>query len=459
MYSTLVKKLGLPIAEKIKRWPMSNYLAQLEESQWWTPGQLQAMQEEKMRAMIRHAYDSVEYYRSVFDERGLKPDDIKTLDDLPKLPILNKDSIRANFPDRIVSNKHDVGSLILGKSSGSTGEPLRYYLTHEEKAFKWACLYRMWRWAGYDFGKKYAIITVYTPSAFKNVPVMDLLERKVMRCLTLQTRDLNSDTVAGFVEAIQDFKPVILKGNPSTCYYIARYMKEHGSRFDVGATICNAETLVPCVRDYVQDVFGCGIYDTYGLEGMEAAAQCSPTSLHHLAAEAVIAEVVDENGDPLPPGTEGRLVLTALDKWAMPFIRYDTQDVAAIAAGACSCGRGLPLISNIKGRLVDIGVTPSGKFLSVFVFSPLFRDVEGVDAWQVVQESPQEVSVNVKPTAKLTQETLDGILREIQDYVGDDVRVAMNKVDDIPLTPSGKRRFFISKCPIDPAEISSRSVT
>lgn len=448
MYECLIKNIAMPFAESIKGIPMSRYLRELEESQWWTPEQLKELQNEKLRKMIKHAYETVKYYRDIFDQHGLAPDDIKCVDDLPKLPILTKDMIRANFPDKLASNLYDPRSLLIGKSSGSTGEPLKYYLSKEEKAFKWACLYRMWRWAGYDFGKKYVNFTVIAQVAFRGMPVFESLERALTQVLILQAKDMNAENVADFVEQIQKFKPVVIKGHPSTCYYMARYMKEHGLKFDnLHATICNGETLIPYVRELIQDAFGCGIWDTYGSEGIETASQCCPTSGHHVSAEAVITEIVDRDGNPVPEGTEGRLIVTALDKWAMPFIRYDTQDAATMSSERCSCGRGLPLLSTVKGRLVDMGLSPSGKLLSVYAFTPLFAKSPGIDAWQVVQEAPEELVVYIQPAFDFQNKIKDAVKKEIEAYAGSDVNVTVNIVENIPLTPSGKRRFFISKCP------------
>lgn len=447
MYEFLVQKIGMPVAERATGWPVSKYLRELEKSQWWTPDQLRELQNEKLRRMVRHAYDTVPYYKELFDSCKLHPDDIKTAEDLPKIPILSKDTIRAGFPDRMASSAYDPRTLITGKSSGSTGEPINYYLSKEEKGFKWACLYRAWRWTGYDFGKKYANFTVIAQVAFRDKPIMDWLERKMTRALILQAKDMNADNVADMVQQIRDFRPFLLKGHPSTCYYMARFMKEHDIKFDLKAIICNGETLYPFIREYVEERFGCGIHDIYGSEGIETAGQCRPGGGFHVCSEAVIPEIVERDGNPVPPGTEGRLIVTALDKWAMPFIRYDTQDAATMSTEPCSCGRGLPLLSSIKGRIVDMGLSPSGKLLSVYAFTPLFAKSQGVDAWQVVQESPGELSVKIQPTPAFQKESLETIRQEIEAYVGDDVNVEIAVVDSIPLTPSGKRRFFISKCP------------
>ena len=449
IYQFIVQRLGMPVVERVKGWPVRHYLAELEKSQWWSPSEIRELQNVTLRRMVRHAYDTVRYYRELFDSCKLKPDDIRTVDDLPKIPILSKETIKANYPAGMASNLFDERHVVIDASSGSTGEPVKYWTAPEEKGFSWGCLYRMRRWTGWDLGKKYCNFTVVAEVAFKRYPILAAIEKKLTRVLILQAKEMNAHTVGDFVRRIQRFDPYMLKGHPSTCYYMARYMKEHDIKFQLPACICNGETLYPFIREYVEERFGCGIHDNYGSEGIQTAGQCHPRSLYHISAEAVIPEVVDEHGNPLPAGKEGRLLVTSLGKWAMPFLRYDTQDVATLSDELCSCGRGLPLMQSVKGRIVDMSLSPSGKLISVYAFTPLFAALpEEVDSWQVVHESPSELRVKVVPRGGgLSSKTAKHIVDTAQAYVGDDVCVHLEIVDEIPMTPAGKRRFFISNCP------------
>lgn len=443
----IVSKFGMPIVERIKGWPVTRYLHELEKSQWWTPQQLVEMQNEKLRLMVRHAYDTVHYYRELFDSMGLRPDDIKSIEDLPKLPILKKDTIKANYPDRMASNLFSRKDVVVSNSSGSTGSPVRYWMSLEEKGLMWGCIYRWRRWAGWNFGKKYVNFTNLAEVAFKDQPLLACLERKLTRVLILDARLMGAKNIAGYVDAIIKFEPLMLKGHPSTCYYMANYMKERGIKFRIAVCVCNGETLYPFIREAVEEQFGCRIHDNYGSEGIETAAQCHPNSKFHISSESVICEIVDEQGSPVPSGTEGRLIVTSLGKLAMPFLRYDTQDIASKSDEVCSCGRGLPLLGSIKGRVVDMSYSPSGKMISVYAFTPLFADLpETVDSWQVVHEAPDQLVIKIVPRSQLKQSLENYILTAAHKYAGDDMNIELEYVDEIPLTPSGKRRFFISKC-------------
>lgn len=447
IHEFIVKKLGMPAVERVKGWPVTRYLKELEESQWWSPQQLAEMQNEKLRTMVRHAYETVHYYRELFDSIGLRPDDIRTAADLPKIPILTKDVIKANYPDRMASSLFSAKDVLECNSSGSTGSPVKYWTSLEEKGLMWGCIYRWRRWAGWDFGKKYVNFTNLAEVAFKNNPFLAGMEKKLTRVLILDARLMGAKNIASYVDQIIKFDPVMLKGHPSTCYYMANYMKEQGIKFNLKSCVCNGETLYPFIREAVEEQFGCGIHDDYGSEGIETAAQCSPRSKFHITSESVICEIVDEQGNPLPAGKEGRLVVTSLGKFAMPFLRYDTQDIASKSDELCSCGRGLPLLESLKGRVVDMSYSPSGKMISVYAFTPLFAELpEVVDGWQVVHEAPDHLVIKLVPRTKLDKSTERHILTAAHKYAGDDMNIDLEYVDEIPLTPSGKRRFFISKC-------------
>jgi phenylacetate-CoA ligase len=447
IHEFIVKKLGMPVVERAKGWPVTRYLRELEKSQWWSPRQLAELQNEKLRFMVKHAYETTRYYRELFDSNGLKPADIRSVEDLPKIPLLTKDMIKANYPDRLGSSSFRAKDVVECSSSGSTGEPVKYWMSLEEKGLMWGCIYRWRRWTGWDLGKKYVNFTNIAEVALKNYPLLAAIEKKLSRVLILDARLMNSTNIANYVDAIMKFDPYMLKGHPSTCYYMAKYMKEHDIKFDLKACVCNGETLYPFIREAVEERFGCGIHDDYGSEGIETAAQCRPDSKFHISSESVICEVVDEKGIPVPSGTAGRLLVTSLGKLAMPFLRYDTQDIASLSDELCSCGRGLPLLENIKGRVVDLSYSPSGKMISVYAFTPLFAVLsDQIDSWQVIHETPGQIVIKLVARGTLEKSLEDHIIAESHKYAGDDVDVRIDYVDDIPLTPSGKRRFFISKC-------------
>ncbi len=448
--SFLRKKIGIPAAERLKGWPVRRYLRELEESQWRTPEQIRALQNEKLALLIDHAYNSVPYYRQVMDERGLTPADIRGVDDLSKLPLLTKETFRAQFPDGMISSKYDAGKLVTMTSSGSTGEPFKYYMSEDEKARKWAGLFRFWSWSGWSIGDRYAFLMAFPIRAFKNNKIAALIEDRFSGLMTIPAFQFFEEDASGHVDRLLKFRPLMLRGYASSIYHLAQIVQSRGLNMSLRAVCSTGETLFDFQREFIESVMRCKVFDGYGSEGMEIAGQCDAGG-YHVNAESVIVEIIGADDKPCPAGIPGRVILTDLNHYSMPFIRYDVQDVATGLDSACSCGRGLPVLKQIVGRLADIGVTPSGKGVVVHHFTVLFmKNVGAVDAFQVVQEEPDLFIISVVPGPRF-EELRSQVLETLQVYLGNDVKIELKPVDRIPVTRGGKRRLFISKCGVQGA--------
>lgn len=157
MYSAIARHIFFPIGEAFLGTRMLKYLKELEETQWWSPAQLQELQNRKLRALVEHAYENVPYYHRLFKDRGLTDKDIQTVEDLQKLPILTKDIIRQNLSD-LIARDSNRRRPFLNATSGSTGEPLKFYIDMEVTSISWAVMFRGWEWAGYELGDKRATI-------------------------------------------------------------------------------------------------------------------------------------------------------------------------------------------------------------------------------------------------------------------------------------------------------------
>jgi phenylacetate-CoA ligase len=446
--SFLVKRIGLPIAEQLRGMHVSKYLGELLRTQWLSSDELRHLQNAKLARLIDHAYRTVPLYREIMDRGGLCPADITCVEDLPKLPILTKEIIRANYPDKTISSAFDASKLIVMTSSGSTGEPFRYSITNDEKAVKWAGLYRFWNWAGYEMGDRIVNLTAFPPRAFKGSKVIGFLESRFSGILGLPANELYKDNADEFVAKIAAFRPKTIRGYASSLYYLAEAMSEKGVKMDVNSVCTTGETLFDFQRELMESFYGCRVYDGYGGEGMEIAGQCGEDPGYHISAESVILETVGPDGKVCEPGVEGQVVLTDLNHYSMPFIRYNIQDMAVRSDRVCSCGRGLPMLDKLSGRLTDIGVSPSGKSIHVHFFTALFmRIAPRVTSFQIVQERPDLIVVTVVPGEGFDQ-AREEIVSTTQGYVGADVQVELVIVDEIPPTSGGKRRLFISKCGI-----------
>ena len=409
-----IRHIGFPLAETVKHWPLRRYLNDLQESQWLSPAQIRDVQNQKLVRLMEHAYATVPFYRDTLDQRGLKPKDIQGVDDLPKLPILTKNAIRAAFPDRMVSSSFDQNALVLMSSSGSTGEPFKYYLSQDEKARKWAGLFRFWTWAGWELGDRYATLGGFPLQAFKGKSIMSALEGRFSGVLSIPAFNLYDHNAREHVDKLVAFKPCMLRGYASSLHHLATILEKRGEQIELNAVCSTGETLFDFQRELVEQVFQTKVYDGYGGEGMEVAGECDRGKLH-INDESLIVEIVDPEGNRCAPGTPGQIVLTDLNRISMPFIRYNIQDIASVSDEQCSCGRGLTVMDDLSGRLTDVGITPSGKVIVVHFFTGLFMKLAPkVESFLVVQEQPDTLVVSIVPGQGF-EEVRDTIRERIQE--------------------------------------------
>jgi phenylacetate-CoA ligase len=210
--------------------------------------------------------------------------------------------------------------------------------------------------------------------------------------------------------------------------------------------ITSTDMLFPYQRTLVERVFHSEVFNRYGSREVAViAAECGEHRGLHISAENVIVEVIDDEGRPLPPGRTGRIVITDLWNYAMPFIRYDIEDMGTLAEEGCRCGRGLPLIGEISGRYADVLRAPDGRYVSASALTTVLHRIPGLQQAQIVQHAIDSLQVNVvRSEAYLAggEQVFRGCLAE---FFGDRTRISFHYVDDIPKMPSGKTRFSISR--------------
>ncbi len=450
MYSLIARNVLAPMLDFSRGTRTMKCLKELEESQWWPRDKFLELQNQRLRQLVRDAYDNVPYYRRVFDERALKPGDIQCSADLARLPILNKHIIHHNFDDLLARNL-PVKKRLPAATSGSTGEPLMFYSTIDDR-HNWgsAASQRAYRWAGYEIGEK--CITVWRrysyPSAMETLRQASM--RFLERIMLFDIADFSTETLPFFARKLEDFQPKFIRGYPSAIYLLARFFKkERKPTPGLKAIITSAEQLFDYQRDLLQEVFHCETFSHYGAWELPAiASECPEHSGYHIAAENVIVEVIDNEGKLLPAGEEGRIIATNLHNYAMPFIRYDIGDIGALSDQACPCGRGLPLLAKLSGRTADNLSTRSGRVIPGTALPRKFFAFLGVEQWQTVQESYEQVKVKLVLDQEYSQEHRDKITREVisryKPILGEEIDVAVEFVDEIPLTRAGKRRVVIS---------------
>jgi len=407
----------------------------LEASQWRSPQALRADQETRLRSLIGHAYTQVPYYQQVMRERDLRPRDLETVEDLKKLPLLTKEILNDRFDDLRARDAASRRSE-LHRTSGTTGVQLRGFLLPFD--LRWpqnhADLYRAYRWAGFERGMRRATVagrwfTLRAPYTLLNHAEHQLL---------VSAHHLDDGTLPSIVRALDAHRPEAVQGHPSALTTIARHLVDRGQTLPARCVLTTGEQLFEDQRRLLETAFACEVFDGWGQgEAVGRAYECDRHDGYHFSSEFAIAEI-----EPFGDGPEGvgEIVATSLHNDVMPFIRYRTGDLAAWADGPCSCGRGLLLLRDLSGRIDDAIEDPAGRRILPVSIRTRLASVDGLESYQLIQRlDGYEFRVVLEPEAP--SGTVDNAGEALAELFGDEARIEIRAVEEIPRTSGGKTRL------------------
>ena len=423
----------------------------LAKSERWSTTELQAYQDERLRAIVAHAYATVPYYRRIFDERRLTPADIRTQADLPKLPLLTKDHIRKHTAD-LWSTAVPERERRSGHTSGTTGTPLTVGYDRDTVWMTYATFDRHYRWAGLRMGRDGNRIAVARGNVIvpldQRTPPFWRFNRQQNQML-LSSFHLSKDNLPAYYEALRAWGPDVLDGYPSTLFLLAKYLQVRGEFFPLKAAVTSSETLYPFQREVIEERFQCRVFDYYALaERAVFSGECERHEGHHIAMEYGLAEVTDEQGTPRPAGQVGRLVGTTLHNTAMPLIRYSTNDMSALRPAACSCGRGLTLMEDVTTKAEDVLTLKDGRLISPSVLTHPFKPLDCIEGSQIVQTAPDAITVRLIPGDRYTDAMTQHLVSELRARLGQDIDVRIECVTALETSPNGKFKWVISRVPL-----------
>jgi len=442
-YTAWVANVLFPLHERLKGHDSRARLSALEASQWLDRERLEALQLRNLRAFLADIGAHVPYYQQLFAGAGIVPADVKSLADLAKIPLLTKSLIRANT-DRLKAR--DAGKLTRYNTGGSSGEPLVFFMGPDRVSHDVAAKWRATRWWGVDIGDP-EIVVWGSPIELGAQDRIRQFRDRLLRTELLPAFDMSEANLDRFIARIKARRPKMLFGYPSALAFIARHAERRHERLDglgIRVAFVTSECLYDHQRVEIEKAFGCRVANGYG--GRDAgfiAHECPEGSLH-ITAEDLIVELIDAEGRVVPPGESGEIVITHLATRDFPFLRYRTGDVGVLDDRACACGRGLPVLREVKGRSTDFVVAMDGTVLHGLALIYVVRDLPGIRTFTIVQESLERTRVSIVPEGAFEDRLRTTIREGIQARLGRKVVVDVDVVESIAAERSGKHRYVKS---------------
>jgi phenylacetate-CoA ligase len=419
----------------------------LMKSQYWPRKEIERNQNLKLRTLINNSYENVPYYHDLFRKLNLKPGDIKSKADLYKLPILSKEDLRNHIGIMIAKNLKS--RAMPSQTGGSTGEPLKFYSQRETWCWTTAARYRAWSWC--DYNARDRMVELWgAPFEIQQLDKFSTRFRNTMlRKKTLNSFDMSDENMAKFASQIIEFKPKIMRGFTSALYIFSKYVSENQIKgIEPKAIITTAENLFDFQRKKIEETFNCPVYDGYGSrETSLVAHECASREGYHISEENSIVEFL-RNDEPVSAGESGEIVITDLHNQVMPWLRYSIGDMGTSKDEMCSCGRTLSLMDSIDGRIHDTIVTQSGRRLPGEFFPHLFKDVNGIKEYRIIQRKIESLDVEIVKTNNFTDNDLQYLLKHMKTYLGDEIEINVRYPKVINWPESGKRRFTVSEVSI-----------
>jgi len=403
--------------------PVSIYLSyrSLQRSQWFNREAIRNLQEEKLKHLVRHAYQHVPYYQTLFDNIGLKPADINSLDDLSKIPITTKADLQSIPPVERISNQFSLDQLVPEHTSGSTGQPFTAYFDKQFVITRNNLFLRALRVMGYRPGQKLMLITA---GHSRTRPWMRWHYASI------------ESPADNLIEQLNKFRPSVLYGCTTPLRLMALHARKSGRKPHQPKTVIStAETLDQDTRILLEETFGATVYDLYGLTEIGLVAwQCPAQQGYHLSEDTTIVEFKHDE-----QYQSDRLIMTNLELKAMPLIRFQTGDLAKVMdSGSCSCGRQLRRIDRIEGRMIDCIRLSGDKVISPYRITLALEKIAGLGHYQIIQNDIDLFTVRIENNDSDQTTMKHGIHNALTPVLGSNAQLTI-KYEDSIMPPPGKK--------------------
>jgi phenylacetate-CoA ligase len=381
------------------------------------------------------------------------PEDIRGVEDLGLLPMLTKADIRQNLYFDIMSDNHRKDDILRITTSGSTGEPFVCYVDRSQLEFRWAATMRSTLWTGWRPGEPQVRLWHQTIGMSRSQVLRERADAWLLKRSFIPAFEVSESRLDQILRNIEKVRPTLLDGYAESFNLFASRLRDHG-RLAVTpkGIISSAQSLNPESRDSIEAGFGCRVFDKYGSREFSGIAyECDAHAGHHVVGEGYLVEVL-KGGKPCAPGEVGEVVITDLNNYCLPFIRYRIGDLAVAMAedAPCACGRSLPRIGDIQGRVQSIIIGAGDRYIPGTFFAHVMKDFEHVvRQFQVVQRQRGAITLRVVRGTRFSQRGLDEAVEMLRQYLGQATVIDVDVVEQIEMVRTGKRLQAISSIPLD----------
>lgn len=442
-YTSLVAQVLFPFHEFLKKHNTVAVHKQMEKRQWWRSNAIEAYQLSELKRFLCDVYRDVPYYRELFDSHQFAPEKISSINDLSKLPFLTKSVIRENEVGLKATNATGLAKFNTG---GSSGEPLIFFIGKERVSHDVAAKWRATRWWDVNIGDKEIVLWGSPIELGKQDKIKEYRDR-LLRTQLISAFNLNDTTKREILEKIIQHRPPMLFGYPSVYYLLANYAEENNinvKHCGISVIFVTSERLYDHQKAKIEAVFGAPVANGYGGRDAGFIAHACPEGHMHITADDIVVEIIDKNGNTLPKGESGEIVVTHMRTRDFPFIRYRTGDIGAIGTTPCACGRGLPILEKIEGRTTDFIYAEDGTAMHGLALIYHVREVEGVRNFKIEQMTRSHTKLYLQTDACFTPQSSEQIRVNFKKRLGENVNVEILNVDHIPAEKSGKYRYVVS---------------
>jgi phenylacetate-CoA ligase len=438
------RQLIYPLQEKLLNRPTFPYLEELEKTQWYSRNELEALQLQKLQALLKSAKEHSAWHAKRIENSGINIEDL-SFDEFKKLPVMTRADAQQHGNEMAWPGV--PGGSFRYTTGGSSGQPLIFNFGRSRQASDAAGRIRARRWWGVNVGEP-EVYLWGAPVELNKTDRIKTIRDRLLNQLLLNAFEMSPEKMSGYLKAIQKFNPKCIYGYASSVALLARYARQNGIHIslpDLKVVCTTGEPLYPEQRQVISEFFKVPVANEFGSRDAGFIAHANSHQQMLLLSESNILEVLDPDGNPVKPGELGEAVMTGLCSEAQPFIRYRTGDMVKLSPDSDKDGRGLHVIEEIVGRNTDFLVHEDGSIVHALAAIYVLRETAGVEQFKIIQQAINEFEILIVTNSFWNSDSLKIIEEKFRLRFGQGCKTYIQIVNNIPPEASGKTRQVVSK--------------